>query len=181
MLIAEYNPDWITHFEEIKQKLAEQLVGLFVTIEHVGSTAVIGLPAKPVIDLDIVYDETSEFENIRKKLEAIGYFHNGNQGIKGREVFKRNVAVKYEVLDEVKHHLYVCKYDCPELQKHISFRDYLRKYEQARIAYSKLKYEIAQEAGQNKKRYAEIKEVKAKAFINNCVDFWEKRDKGLER
>lgn len=180
MLISEYRLDWISHFEKIKQKLAGQLSGLFVAIEHVGSTSVPGLAAKPIIDVDVIYNKISEFENIKNKLEALGYYHNGNQGINGREVFKRNAKIHDTVLDEIAHHLYVCKKDCPELQRHILFRDYLKEHERARIFYAKLKYEIAEEARQDKKRYAEIKEIKAKAFINYCVYLCEEKDRGFE-
>lgn len=176
MLISGYRLDWIYHFEKIKQKLAGHLAGLFVAIEHVGSTSVSGLAAKPIIDVDVVYNEIFGFEKIKNKLESLGYYHNGNQGINGREVFKRNANTHDIVLDEIAHHLYVCKQDCPELQRHILFRDYLKKHERARIFYAKLKYEIAEEARQDNKSYAEIKELKAKAFINYCVYLSEEKE-----
>lgn len=181
MLISEYNRDWTKDFEKIEQKLAGQLTGLFVAIEHVGSTSVLGLAAKSIIDVDVVYSETSAYEKIKNKLESLDYYHNGNQGINGREVFKRNAKIHDVVLDEIAHHLYVCKQDCPELQKHILFREYLKKHERARIFYAKLKYEIAEEAKQDKKRYAEIKELKLSSFINYCVDLSKAGSSGLEK
>jgi GrpB-like predicted nucleotidyltransferase (UPF0157 family) len=170
MLIIKYNPEWITHFEKIKEKLWNVLNGTNVEIEHVGSTSVPKLDAKPIIDIDIIYYEATDFQNIKKNLESLEYFHNGNQDIEGREVFKRNGAEKDEILDKITHHLYVCKHDCWELQRHILFRDYLRKHEIARNFYQNLKYQIAEEANQDRKLYANLKQLKANSFIDYIIE-----------
>jgi GrpB-like predicted nucleotidyltransferase (UPF0157 family) len=170
MLIVEYNPEWITHFEKIKEKLSNVLFGIDVTIQHVGSTSIPNLAAKPIIDLDIIYYETTDFEHIKKKFESLGYYHNGNQNVEGREVFKRNGMGKVEILDKITHHLYVCKYDCTELNRHILFRDYLRKHEIARDFYQNLKYQIAEETNQDRKLYANMKEMRANSFIDYVIE-----------
>ncbi len=141
-----------------------------VRIEHIGSTSVPGLAAKPIIDIDIIYKETSEFEYIKNRLESFGYYHNGNQDVEGREVFKRNGKTEDEILDKTAHHVYVCKYNCPELHRHILFRDYLKKHDVSRDFYSNLKYEIAAEAKNDGKVYAAVKEVKASPFINYIIE-----------
>jgi GrpB-like predicted nucleotidyltransferase (UPF0157 family) len=171
MLIQEYKESWSDDFNEIKQILTEALITLKISIEHVGSTSVPKLSAKPVIDIDIVYDIPVAFENIKTRLEKIGYFHNGNQGIPNREVFKRAKTDGVKgVLDEIAHHLYVCPTDSEEFKKHILFRDYLRENEEARVQYQNLKYAIAEEANQDKNKYAELKEVMAKEFIDSIVE-----------
>ncbi len=176
MLIFEYRAEWVSQFEKIKEKLSEEMSGLPVHIEHVGSTAVPGLAAKPIIDIDIVYHEAIDFKQIKDGLLTLGYAHKGNQGIKGREVFKRTGQKEDEILDKTAHHLYVCSYDCEELQRHILFRDYLRNHEIARIFYQNLKHDIAREAGNDRKIYAGIKELKAGSFIHYIVEL-SKRDK----
>ena len=143
MLIHPYSPDWNTHFESIKNVLDKCLQGLDYTIEHVGSTAVPGLAAKPIIDIDIVFNDLSTFPLIKQALELIGYFHNGNQGIDDREVFKRVGTKQHEVLDTIKHHLYVCSANSPALIRHLITRDYLRNNEWAKAEYQQLKYVIA--------------------------------------
>jgi GrpB-like predicted nucleotidyltransferase (UPF0157 family) len=166
MLIQPYTPQWIADFQAIQGVLQETLSSLSISIEHVGSTAVPDLDAKPIIDIDIVM-HASAFEAIKTRLEAIGYYHNGNQGIEGREVFKRQkVDLQHPTLDFIKHHLYVCAQDSVELRRHLTFRDYLRTHTEARLAYQRLKYEIAEEAQHDQKQYAYLKEVKAKSFIN---------------
>ena len=170
MLIVEYNPEWINQFEKIKQKLSQFLLGIDVNIEHVGSTSVPQLDAKPIIDIDIIYYQVADFECIKGNLESFGYYHNGNQGIEGREVFKRNAKLDDEVLDKISHHLYVCKNDSDELHRHILSRDYLRKNEIAREFYENLKYQIAEEANQDRKLYAQLKQLKANSFVNFIIE-----------
>jgi GrpB-like predicted nucleotidyltransferase (UPF0157 family) len=170
MLIKNYNPEWVNQFEKIKEKLLIGLSGIDVNIEHIGSTSVPNLAAKPIIDIDIVYSESADFELIKKNLERLGYFHNGNQDVEGREVFKRTGKNENEVLDKIPHHLYVCKHDCAELQRHLLFRDYLRKHEVTRSFYQNLKYQIAEEANHDKKQYANLKELKATSFVNYIIE-----------
>lgn len=170
MLIQEYRESWIEDFKAIKSVINDALMNLNISIEHIGSTAVPKLASKPIIDIDIVYKTDVAFETIKKGLEKIGYYHNGNQGIANREVFKRkNGCSKHQILDTITHHLYVCPVDSEELQRHITFRNYLIVNESARTEYQQLKYEIAAAANQDKKQYAALKEVKARTFINDIL------------
>jgi GrpB-like predicted nucleotidyltransferase (UPF0157 family) len=152
------------------EKLSKFLIGIDVNIEHIGSTSVPNLAAKPIIDIDIIYYQVVDFERIKNNLESNGYYHNGNQGKDGREVFKRNTAQDDEILDKISHHLYVCKNDSEELLRHILSRDYLRKNEIAREFYENLKYQIAKEANQDRKIYAPLKQLKANSFINYIIE-----------
>jgi GrpB-like predicted nucleotidyltransferase (UPF0157 family) len=169
MLIEEYKERWIEDFAKLKKVISEALINLKVSIEHVGSTSIPGLAAKPIIDIDIVYDKNAGLEEIKLRLEKIGYFHNGNQGITGREVFKRSTN-RHEVLDYIAHHLYVCPADSEELQKHILFRDYLLANPEARVMYQTMKYKIAEEAGGDRKKYAQLKESKLRHFITGIIE-----------
>jgi GrpB-like predicted nucleotidyltransferase (UPF0157 family) len=108
---------------------------------------------------------------IIKRLQTLGYYHNGNQGIPQREVFKRdNSTRKHDVLDSITHHLYVCPRESEALKKHILFRDYLIANEKARKGYQELKYALEKEANYDRKKYAELKEAKATGFINHIVE-----------
>ena len=170
MLLQKHQERWTFNFKELKQILEDDITTKDIRIEHIGSTSIKRLAAKPIIDIDIVYKKTASFEIIKSDLEQLGYYHNGDQGIAGREVFKRiTKEEEHHVLDTIKHHLYVCHINSKELQRHLAFRDYLRQYEHARIAYEKLKYEIAEKTNQDKKAYAELKEVMAKEFIESVI------------
>lgn len=170
MLIQEYNRQWPANFQMLKAILTEALTGIAVSIEHVGSTAVPDLAAKPIIDIDIVLTTRNDFETIKDRLAQIGYYHHGNQGIADREVFKRTaVSIPHAVLDTIIHHLYVCPADSEELKRHLLFRNYLRSNEQARNEYQQLKQQLAEEANHDRKLYAQLKEEKARTFIEGIL------------
>ncbi|MFZ6665051.1 GrpB family protein [Peijinzhouia sedimentorum] len=171
MLIEKYTADWIRAFELLKFEIAKGLRGTEFQIEHVGSTAVPNLASKAIIDIDIIYEKAKEFEAIKTGLINLGYFHNGDQGIAQREVFKRITSSNHKILDGIRHHLYVCQATSNELKRHILFRDFLRNNDWARIEYEAKKYELAMKARQDKKLYAELKELHLKDFVNSIVKY----------
>nr|WP_294903988.1 GrpB family protein [uncultured Lacibacter sp.] len=170
MLIQEYTTSWAFNFQAIIAMLSDALLNIPVSIEHIGSTAVPGLAAKPIIDVDIFFQNSSDFSTIKIRLEKAGYYHNGNQGIQDREVFKRvPTYTDNNALNTIAHHLYVCSADCEELKRHILFRNYLRANTEARNEYQQLKQQLAAEANHDRKLYAQLKEEKAKAFIESVI------------
>lgn len=138
VVVEPYNEEWKADFIAIKDELDAVLKDIVLKIEHVGSTSVEGLSAKPVIDVDVVIKDTTVLHDVISALQTIGYFHEGDLGIPGREAFK------YEGKEHLrKHHLYVCSQDSEELKRHITFRDYLRSNPDAVEEYSKIKEEAA--------------------------------------
>ena len=138
VIVESYNKDWKKDFEDIKSELMPELEGKVISIEHVGSTSVEGLSAKPIIDIDVVISDAKAFAEVKAAMERIGYNYEGDLGIPGREAFK------YEGKEHLrKHHLYVCTKDAAELKRHISFRDYLRTHPEAVREYSRIKEEGA--------------------------------------
>ena len=137
IVVLPYDEKWKQAFLDIKSELAAALGPLALSIEHVGSTSVPGLAAKPIIDIDVVVRKTN-LESAIKALATIGYEHEGNGGIEGREMFK--YSGKEHLMD---HHLYVCPEDSRELKRHVLFRDYLRSHPDAVQAYSQIKKEAA--------------------------------------
>lgn len=170
MLIKKYTSDWIKDFEDLKLQISKGLSGLDYEIEHVGSTSVPELDSKPIIDIDIIYKNETEFQKIKSGLTKIGYYHNGNQGIEQREVFKRNDISINTILDSIPHHLYVCPLGSEALERHIMSRNYLRKNHWARSQYQVMKYDLAAKANQNKKLYADLKESHVNDFIDSIVE-----------
>lgn len=166
MLLQEYQSHWETDFLSLQKAILAGLDLPGIHLEHVGSTAVSSLLAKPLIDMDLVYSTIEDFIPIKAALLELGYFHNGDQGIPGREVFKRKKAEEHPVLDKIAHHLYVCHQDNPELQRHLYFRDRLREDPKLRDSYTKLKIALAEEAQQDRKVYAALKETKGKVFFS---------------
>ncbi|MCR5722501.1 MAG: GrpB family protein [Lachnospiraceae bacterium] len=152
VFVMPYDEHWKQDFLMIKKELTSVLGQLAMRIEHVGSTSVEGLSAKPIIDIDVVIKDYTVLEEVVSALGAIGYRHEGNLGIAGREAFK------YEGKDHLReHHLYVCPEDSPELKRHIAFRDYLRTHPDAVREYSHIKEEGAELYPDNIDRYIEHK------------------------
>lgn len=80
MLIHKYEGSWIKDFEKIKEVISEALVNLKISVEHIGSTSIPELAAKPIIDIDIIVDETLEFDELKMRLDKIGYYHIEKSG-----------------------------------------------------------------------------------------------------
>jgi GrpB-like predicted nucleotidyltransferase (UPF0157 family) len=169
MIIVEYDKNWIIQFQEIKEILENNLSKI-IKIEHIGSTSIIGMCAKPIIDIDIIIDSNDDFVYVKNELELIGYYHNGDQGILGREVFKRGNSNENMILDKIKHHLYVCQKDNEELNKHLLFRDYLNKNNEARMEYINIKKEIINKYGdKDREKYVFAKENDYKWFFDKIL------------
>jgi len=169
MVIEKYTKEWVNQFSQIEEILKQNL-SKFIKIEHVGSTAIIGMCAKPIIDIIIVIESMDDFDIIKNELNFIGYFHNGNQGIEGREVFNREKIIYNKTLDEINHHLYVCTKDNDEYKRHILFRNYLNKNENEKQEYNKIKMEIIEKIGnENRKEYVEIKETEYSWFFEKVI------------
>lgn len=136
--VVPYNPEWKKEFEKIKAMINNYIGDLILAIEHVGSTSIDGLAAKPIIDLDVVIESFNVLPTIIERLAKVGFEHEGNLGIEGREAFKRIFNDGF-----MKYHLYVCPKDGKEYLQHIAFRDYLRINESARKEYEELKLKLA--------------------------------------
>lgn len=136
--VLPYDPQWPQHFEAIRQELAPALGNLALAIEHVGSTSVKGLAAKPIIDIDVVIRDTTPLSDVIAALADIGYEHEGDLGIPRREAFRYDGKPHLQ-----KHHLYVCPESSPELRRHIVFRDYLRNHPEDAAQYGRVKLEAA--------------------------------------
>ena len=152
VIVVPYDLAWHEDFEKIKSEIVSAVGELILGVEHVGSTAVEGLFAKPCIDIDVVIEDYSVFSEVVCRLGKSGYIHEGDLGISGREAFK------YEGKEHLrKHHLYVCPKDSAELHRHIAFRDYLKTHRDAVEKYSRVKEEAARLFPDDIDKYIEYK------------------------
>jgi GrpB-like predicted nucleotidyltransferase (UPF0157 family) len=134
--IVDYDPLWPVRFETLRAHLAGTLGSLTAAIEHVGSTAVPGLAAKPIIDIDVLLNSASDLPLVILKLASIGYLHRGDLGIVGREAFAAPPGIPA-------HHLYVCPPESQPYRHHLALRDYLRAHPAEALAYGNLKRSLA--------------------------------------
>lgn len=137
--ITDYNPEWPLQFAGLHEQLSRSLGDVTVAIEHVGSTAVPGLAAKPVIDIDAVIPLHAKVITIIGRLARIGYVHQGNRGIEDREVFQAPAGA-------LRHHLYVCRRGSVALRNHLTLRDHLRRHPDDVAEYASLKRRLAVES-----------------------------------
>ena len=165
VIVMPYNEEWKKSFSDIKNELDDALGDLALSIEHVGSTSVEGLSAKPIIDIDVVIEDISKLESVIAALEKIGYRHEGDLGVPGREAFK------YDGKEHLmKHHLYVCAKEAKELKRHLAFRDYLRTHADAVEAYGKVKEEGARLYPEDIDKYIEYKSTVIEDIYNKIFE-----------
>ncbi|MBQ3049692.1 MAG: GrpB family protein [Oscillospiraceae bacterium] len=150
--VLPYDRAWKAAFEAIKTELENAVGDLIVGIEHVGSTSVEGMSAKPCIDIDVIIKDYSVFDEVAEKLAAIGYIHEGDLGIKDREAFKYSDKPHLMM-----HHLYVCPQDSEELHRHVTFRNFLRNVPESVKRYSLVKTTAAELFPNDIDKYIEYK------------------------
>ena len=134
VIVLPYDKAWKSAFEEIKKEIVCAIGDLIIGIEHVGSTSVEGMSAKPCIDIDVVIEDYSKFDAVIRGLAEIGYIHEGDLGIKDREAF-----AYWDKPHLQTHHLYVCPKDSVELHRHVTFRNFLKGHADAVKQYSAVK------------------------------------------
>lgn len=163
VIVVPYRAQWIEEFKRIKDYLSNSLEDCTLGIEHVGSTSVEGLAAKPVIDLDVIIEDRKKFETVKNRLESLGYFHQGDQGIADREAFRYDGKSEF-----MAHHLYVCPKDSEELKRHLVFRDHLRSHKEDRERYSAVKMEAAEKFPWDREQYMAYKSAVIEEIYRKC-------------
>ncbi|WP_165555931.1 GrpB family protein [Kribbella pittospori] len=149
--VVEYDPQWPVWFAEIRSRLTPYLEGIPHTIEHVGSTAVPGLAAKPIIDVDVVVPAVDLVPPTVAAIVAAGYQHEGDLGIPGREAFTLPADAAHH------HHLYVVVEGNKAHLDHMLLRDHLRADAGDRERYAALKRELAHLLTTDRAAYVEPK------------------------
>jgi GrpB-like predicted nucleotidyltransferase (UPF0157 family) len=158
--IVDYDPQWPQLFADLSAAIRGHLGDLAIGIEHVGSTAIPGLCAKPIIDLDVVIASRDHLPRVIQALAQLGYEHQGDLGIAQREAFRRtgsDVPRHAPGRFWPEHHLYVCATDNLELCRHITFRDALRAHSAQAAAYALLKRHLAEQFRHDRNAYCEAK------------------------
>jgi GrpB-like predicted nucleotidyltransferase (UPF0157 family) len=143
ILLVDYDPNWPKQFDQEKQQILEALKNWPVSIEHIGSTAVPGLVAKPVIDILV---GVSSLDEVSKEfitaLESIGYTYmpEHEKEIPERRYFRKNDQSGKRIAQ-----IHVAVKNGPFWHRHIAFRDYLRTHANDMKEYGELKRKLAQQ------------------------------------
>jgi GrpB-like predicted nucleotidyltransferase (UPF0157 family) len=145
-----YDPQWSAQYEQARHAIAAVLVGLDVVIEHIGSTAVPGLAAKAIIDIDVAVRSREDVPIAIERLRRLGYIYQGDKGISGREAFIWPPGAR-------RHHLYVVVAGNEPHTAHVRFRDHLRANPEVAARYAALKKELAVRHADDPLAYTEAK------------------------
>ncbi|MCA9310187.1 MAG: GrpB family protein [Phycisphaerales bacterium] len=154
IVVAEHDPGWAVRFAEIRAGLGPALAGREARVEHVGSTSVPGLAAKPIIDISVIVPDADGMHAALSGLSALGYEHIGDLGITGREALRATGGV---AAGWARHNLYVCIAGGPGIRNHLAVRDDLRADPDAARAYGELKRRLARECGDDVDAYTQAK------------------------
>lgn len=159
VIIENYNAAWSKEYEQEKKKLLKVLDGMITDIEHIGSTSVKGLGAKPILDIMVGVDDLEEVNQLIIPLEKMGYEYVIRKEFPNRRFFRKGAWRAGT------HHLHFYKYKSEEWNNQILFRDYLKEHSFVREQYHQLKKKLAEEYKFDRPAYTKAKET----FIQDII------------
>lgn len=160
--VVAHDPAWAQMFAEGAQQIAAVFGEEIVAVYHIGSTAIAGIKAKPILDFLVEVRDIEKVDQFNDKMVALGYQPRGEYGLPGRRYFVKQRGETHL------HHIHTYQSDHPDLQRHLDFRDYMRAHPQEAQAYSRLKERLARQFPTDIDSYvagkdAFIKEIDEKA------------------
>ena len=160
--LADYDPTWRSHFQQLERQIRDVLEDRVLLLEHVGSTSVPGLAAKPIIDMILAVADSSDESSYVPQLAKIGYV------LKIREPdWYAHRVLKPE---DKKANLHVFTMGCEEIERMLAFRDWLRKHPEDKKLYETKKRDLSQQVWQYMQHYADaksavIQEIMSRAYF----------------
>jgi GrpB-like predicted nucleotidyltransferase (UPF0157 family) len=122
--VVPYDPDWVQEFIGASASAASAIGGNLLEIHHIGSTAIPGMHAKPVIDMLAIVSDIVLVDRRAAQLESLGYEAMGEFGIATRRYFRRDNAA-----GERTHQIHAFEIGSPHIRRHLAFRDFMRAHE----------------------------------------------------
>jgi GrpB-like predicted nucleotidyltransferase (UPF0157 family) len=145
--IVEYDPDWPERAIEELRRVADALGGVALGLEHIGSTAVPGLAAKPIVDLQLSVADIQRRELYVEPLEGLGYLFVPGPLSPDHHLFAKPPERPRS------HHLHVCEVGSHHELRHVAVRDFLRAHEHEAARYEAVKREVVARHPQNRLAY----------------------------
>ncbi|MBA7498080.1 hypothetical protein ES704_00814 [subsurface metagenome] len=161
--IVSYNPNWKEIYKEESKKIKNVLSDIIVDIHHIGSTAIPGIKAKPVIDILVEVKDIEAVDRYNNKMEELGYEVMGEYGIPKRRFFRKGGNNRT-------HHIHIFQVGNEEIERHINFKEYLIAHPDKAREYSKLKEKLTNKYTYDVENYTNgksdfIKEIDRKAKL----------------
>ncbi len=151
--VENYNPEWIDKFKVIQQTLKKVFANKALSIEHIGSTSIIGTKAKPLIDVLVVVEKMESFEKEIKEMEDLDYSYGENYIAPDTILF-----FKENEHGSKTENIHVCEKDSPKAIQFITTRDYLRAHPERATQYGDLKELNAIKYADNYPEYRKAKQ-----------------------
>lgn len=171
VVVVPHDPRWATQFEQEKALLLPVFGDELLAVHPIGSTAVPGLPAKPIIDILPVVRHIERVAEFYPALRALGYECLGEFGIPGRCYCRKGG-------DHRTHQLHIFGQDSAhDIRRHLAVRDYLRTHEQARVAYAQLKQRLAALYPEDIEAYGDGKDAFVQSLEKQALEWWERQKK----
>ncbi|MCM3444244.1 GrpB family protein [Metabacillus halosaccharovorans] len=160
--LIDYNPNWEKQFEYEKKRILDALGDKVVGIEHIGSTSIKGLEAKPIIDIIVGLQDLDEVSNFVSPLNAIEYEYVPKPEFKDRRFFRKGLSGQGTC------HLHICQFNSSEWIEKLLFRDHLRLHPKVAEEYAFLKKELASKYQFDRPTYTKNKEPFIKKIIEKA-------------
>lgn len=157
--LAPHQAVWSVLFEEEKGRLEKALGSAVLDVQHIGSTSIPGIKAKPILDVGVAVRNFEEAFVLIPKVERLGYLYRGENGIPRRHYFVKGTPERRT------HHLHMVELDSEEWTKNLLFRDYLRRHPEAARAYQALKEALATQYPRDREAYTDGKH----AFVQEVL------------
>jgi GrpB-like predicted nucleotidyltransferase (UPF0157 family) len=138
IVLVPYDPRWRSDFEREAALVSATLGDYLIAMHHIGSTAIPGIVAKPVLEMLAVITDVILLDTRARHLEDLGYEAMGEFGIEGRRYFRKNSKEGART-----HQIHAFAVGSPEIDRHLAFRDYLRRHPDEAQQYGNLKLELA--------------------------------------
>jgi GrpB-like predicted nucleotidyltransferase (UPF0157 family) len=162
--VVAHDPAWQRNFEVEADHIARALEELVVVLYHIGSTAIPGILAKPIIDILLEVDDIFRLDDKRSAMEQLGYEGMGEFGIPGRRYFRKENAAGIRT-----HQVHAFQAGSPEIERHLAFRDYMIAHPVEAQSYSVLKRRLAQEHPEDIEAYMAGKDPFIKAYEAKAI------------
>lgn len=166
IIIVEYDPVWPEEFRELGQRLRRALGRAALRIDHVGSTSVPGLAAKPVLDVQISVGELEPDPPFRVPLEALGFVFHAANADRSKRFFREPPGTR-------RTHVHVRRSGSFDEQLNLLLRDYLRTHDDACREYARKKRELAEQFRNDREGYVRAKEPTVWSLLRRAHDWLE--------
>lgn len=158
--LSPYDPNWPLLFLAEKERLFASLGNDLLDVQHIGSTSIPGMPAKPILDIGVAVENFEEASRCISLLAHLNYTYKGENGIPRRHYFVKG--------EPRTHHLHMLEIASEEWKNHLLFRDYLRANSTSAQAYASLKQSLSIRFATDREAYQTGKENFIKAVLHKA-------------